>query len=141
MWSSKILCSPLPENVLFALYAYNHDLNFWHKCSFFFKQVLSVKKFRISNGEIFLDSISQIDCGSLTQLICFIIFLKIGETLWWSTKCQIIKVSRRLCQVKTKTLVAQIILEKIFGAKYKNEVKLDRMRKVWYLLLLVFWLL
>ena len=33
------------------------------------------------------------------------------------------------------------ILGKIFGAKWGNPVKLDRARKVWYLLLRVFWLL
>ena len=33
------------------------------------------------------------------------------------------------------------ILDKIFGTKWRNPVKLDRARKVWYLLLRVFWLL
>ena len=82
-----------------------------------------------------------INCENFTQLICFIISWKIGETLWLSTKCQITKVSRRLCQVKTQTLVVQTILEKISGEKYRNTVKLDRKRKVWYPLLIVFWLL
>ena len=32
-------------------------------------------------------------------------------------------------------------MDKIFGTKYRNQVKLDRTRRGWYLLLRVFWLL
>ena len=35
----------------------------------------------------------------------------------------------------------QTILRKIFGTKQRNPVKLDRTKKVWYLLFYVFWLL
>ena len=36
-----------------------------------------------------------------------------------------VKVWRRLAQIKPKNLFAQIILDKILGAKYRNPVKLD----------------
>ena len=44
-----------------------------------------------------------------------------------------IGVGRGLCQVSIKNLLAQIILEKTFGTKWSNPVKLDRKRKVWCL--------
>ena len=37
-----------------------------------------------------------------------------------------------------KNLLAQAILEKIFGTKWSDSVKLDRKRKVWYQFLRVF---
>ena len=45
-------------------------------------------------------------------------------------ECQKIEVERELGQVKTETLLAQIIPDKIFGSKWSDLVKLDRKRKV-----------
>ena len=57
----------------------------------------------------------------------------------WSYKiCQKIGDGRRLGQVRIKNLLAQTILEEIFGTKWSNLVKLDRKRKLEYLLLSVF---
>ena len=58
--------------------------------------------------------------------------------LWSSKKCQTIGVGRGLSRVRTKNLLAQLISDKIFGTKWSNPVKLDRKRKVWYVLLRVF---
>ena len=45
---------------------------------------------------------------------------------------------RGLGQVRAKNVLAQAILEKVFGTKWDNPVKLGRRRKVWYLFLRVF---
>ena len=80
-----------------------------------FKKVNSHKKLPISDGESFLHK--TVKSGILTQLTCFIFPLKIGEMLWNYTKCQKVKVWRRLGRFKTKNLFAQTILCKIFGTK------------------------
>ena len=55
----------------------------------------------------------------------------------YTKKCQKIGVGKGLGQVRAKTLLAQTIPGKIFGAKWSNPVKLYRRRKVWYLFLRV----
>ena len=57
---------------------------------------------------------------------------------WNYKKCQKIGVGKRMDQVRAKHLFAQTILDKIFGTKWSNLVKLDKRRKVWYLFLRVF---
>ena len=111
-----------------------------------FKKVNSGKKLTISNSESFLEEIlgstnyekysldKAIKFGSVTQLAFVMFSRKIGEMFWWSRKSQKIKVWRNLGHVKTKNLLAQRILDKIFWRKYPNPVNLDRVRKVWYLL-------
>ena len=47
------------------------------------------------------------------------------------------EVGRKTNQIRTKKLLAQIMPDKIFGTKWRNTVKLDRKRKVWYLFLRV----
>ena len=54
--------------------------------------------------------------------------------LWSYKKCQNIRVGRKLVQVRVKNVLAQTILDKIFGTKWNNPVKLDRRKKVWYLI-------
>ena len=49
-------------------------------------------------------------------------------------KYQKIKVWSRLCGVKTENLLSKTMRGKILGTKYENPVKLERARKVWYLL-------
>ena len=56
-------------------------------------------------------------------------------------KCQKIEVWRKLGCVKSKRLFTQTILDKIFGAKWRNPVNLDRAKKLWYLVLSNSWLL
>ena len=57
----------------------------------------------------------------------------------WSYKiCQKIGDGRQLGQVRIKNLLAQTILDEIFGTKWSNLVKLNRKRKLEYLLLSVF---
>ena len=58
--------------------------------------------------------------------------------LWSYKKCQKIGDERRLGQVRIKNLLAQTILDEIFGTKWSNLVKLNRKRKLEYLLLSVF---
>ena len=58
--------------------------------------------------------------------------------LWSFKKGQEIGVGKGLGRVRTKNLLAQTILDKIFGTKWSKPVKLDRKRKVWYLFLGVF---
>ena len=53
-------------------------------------------------------------------------------------KCQKVGVGRGLEEVMTKSLLAHTILDKIFGTKWSNPVKLDMKRKVWYLFWRVF---
>ena len=48
------------------------------------------------------------------------------------------KVGRVLMNDFQVFLPSATILERIFGTKWRNPVKLDRKRKVWYLFLLVF---
>ena len=61
--------------------------------------------------------------------------------VWSYKKCQKIVVARGLIRVRTKNLLAQTIPDKVFGTKWRNPVKQDRKRKVWYVLLRVFYLL
>ena len=58
--------------------------------------------------------------------------------LWSYNKCQKIEVGRGLGRVRIENLLAQTILDKIFGTKWSNPVKLDRKRKIWYLFMHVF---
>ena len=76
--------------------------------------------------------------GTLAQLTCFIFLLKFLQVLWSYKKCQKIGVERGLGRATIKNVLAQTILDKIFGTKWSNPVKLDRERKVWYLFLCVF---
>ena len=46
--------------------------------------------------------------------------------LWSYKKCQKIGVGRGLGRIRTKNLFAQTILDKAFGTKWSNPVKLDR---------------
>ena len=55
--------------------------------------------------------------------------------LWSYKKYQKIGVERGLGQVRIKNLLAQTIPDKISETKWNNPVKLDRKRKVWYMLL------
>ena len=64
------------------------------------------------------------------QLTCFKFLLKFIEMLCSYKKCSKIGVGRGLGQVTTKNLLALTILDKIFGTKSSNPVKLDRERKV-----------
>ena len=47
-------------------------------------------------------------------------------------------IARGVGQVRNKNLLAQTILDKVFGTKLSNPVKLDKKRKVWYVFLRVF---
>ena len=58
--------------------------------------------------------------------------------LWSYKKCQKIGVPRGLGLVGGKNVLPQKILDKIFGTKWNNPVKMDKRRKVLYLLLRVF---
>ena len=58
--------------------------------------------------------------------------------LWSYEKFQKIRVVRGLGQVRIKTFLVQTIRGKIFGTKFRNPVKLDKKRKIGYLLLRVF---
>ena len=53
--------------------------------------------------------------------------------LWSYKKCKKIGVGRGLGGVRMNNVLAQTIPDKIFGIKWRNPVKLDRNRKVWYL--------
>ena len=66
------------------------------------------------------------------------ILTQVLETLWSNKICQKIADRRVLCQVRVKSLLAQIIPNKIFGTNWSNPVKLDRQRKILYLFLRVF---
>ena len=80
--------------------------------------------------------------GALTQLTCFMFLLKIGVMHCSCRKCQKkIEVWRILSRVRTKNLLAETVLDKIFGTKYRIPVILDWKRKVWYPFLHDFWLL
>ena len=51
------------------------------------------------------------------------------EMVWSCKKCQKIGVGKGLGRIKIKHLLAQTILEKIFGTKWSSPAKLDRKRK------------
>ena len=64
--------------------------------------------------------------------------MKFIEMLWRYKKYQKIGVERGLDRVRIKDLLNHTILDKIFGTKWSNPVKLDRKRKAWYQFLRVF---
>ena len=68
----------------------------------------------------------------------FCILLTFIETLLSYEKCQKAGVRRGLGRVIMKNLLAETILDKIFGTKWSDLVKLDRKRKVCCLFLRVF---
>ena len=76
--------------------------------------------------------------GTLMHLTCFIFFLKFIEMLWSFKKYQKIGIGRGLARLRTKHLFPQTLVDKILGTKWSNPVKLDRKRKVWYMILRVF---
>ena len=49
--------------------------------------------------------------------------------LWSYKKCQKLGVTIGLDRDKTKNLVGQRILGKVFGTKYNNPIKLDKKKK------------
>ena len=49
--------------------------------------------------------------------------------LWSYKKCQNLGIEMGLGRDRTKNLVAQRILDKIFGTKYNNPIKLDKKKK------------
>ena len=47
-------------------------------------------------------------------------------------------IGRGLGQVRTKNWLAKTIPDKIFETKWRNPIKLERKKKVWYLFLCAF---
>ena len=115
-----------------------------------FKNVIPVKKLPISDGESFLASISYLNWIRkilFTQNCSIWNFnptdlLNIFPSDW---RNDLITYKRVKKIKKTRSIYNQKFLDsdnpgKIFGTQLKNLVKLDRIRKVRYLLLHVFWL-
>ena len=138
----------------FTLYTFNDDSNFCKNCSLGSKMSLLSKNYTINKVESFWKSnfwpkpnmqnsayTKTIKLGTLVQLDCFIFLLKFIAMIWSYKKCQKIGFGRRLAWVRAKNMLAQTILDKIFGTKLNNSVKPDRRRKAWRLFLRVFWLL
>ena len=117
---------------------------FLEKVLTYLKNVTSIKRLPISKVECFWKSnfwpkSNMQNSAYKTDLLY--IFIKFIEVFWSYKKFQKIEVGRGLGWVRIKTLLAQTIPDKIFGTKWSNPVKLNRKRKVWYLLLRVFQLL
>ena len=107
---------------------------FLKKMSIWFKKLSSVKKLPISNGEgVNFWPKLNIQNSAHTKP------LNLEAQCSWPALY--FRYKRRLGRIIIKTLFAQTILGKIFAAEWESPVKLDRARKIWYLLLCVFWLL
>ena len=128
------------------------SLNFLEKIITCFKKVNSVKELPKSKRESFLESIfdlnyclnclhNTIKFGSLRQLTCLLFSISIERIVWWYTKCQKIKVWRRLGRVRAKNLFSQTILGGVLRRGGEGPAGLGGSRGVWYLLWRVFGLL
>ena len=133
------------ENFFFYYLHFQWWFTFLGKVIRCFKNVTSIKKLPIGKVESFSKSnfwpkwniqkyclYKTIQFGTLTQLACFIFFLKFIEMLWSSKRCIKAWVGRRQGRDKAKNVLSQAILNKMFGTKWNNPVKPDRRRKVLY---------
>ena len=64
--------------------------------------------------------------------------LKLIQMVWSYKKCLRIAVGRGLGWVRIKNFLPQTVPDKIFATNWSSPVKLDKNKKVWYLLFRVF---
>ena len=134
-------------NFPFAAYIFHNDSNFWKWRHFDLVRNLMGKaiingNWKLSNGNFWLKLNMLLLCLQKTskfetflQSNCFIFIVKALERLWSYVKCENIENGMRLGQVARQLLCLKTIVCKIFFEKIKNQPKLAKNRKIYYLLL------